>query len=127
MLKIAVIILSLFAFAAGCASAVPGKKEPAARPAAKAVQPKTQKQIDAEEKGISRAQEDIRRGVFRILICGERIPGEKPQRDAETGYIEYNEEGDDIPYIEYFCEMESYNATMREFAKTHRKEAKKVK
>lgn len=127
MRQLIVFMLMIFAALAGCASAVPEKNEPAARPAAKEAPPKTQKQIDAEKKGILRAQEDIRRGVFHILICGERIPGEKPQRDAETGYIEYNEEGDDIPYIEYFCEMDGYNATMREYAKTHRKDAKTPK
>ena len=119
-----IIALLMSAFLAGCASS--DVREPAKAPAAPAaesrpVPAKTQKQIDAEKKGAARAEADIRRGVFRIIICGERFPGEKPQRDAETGLMEYNEEGDDIPYNEYFDEMHGYNAVMREYVKTHGK------
>lgn len=128
-MKTAWIMIFSLAVTAGCTTAGGGKSgsaKSAVEPAAQAepavpVRAKTQKQIEAEKKGAARAQEDIRRGVFRIIICGERMPGEKPQRDPETGLMEYNEEGDDIPYNEYFDEMHGYNAVMREYVKTHGK------
>ena len=127
MNRTAIIIIFTVVLVAGCASAGAdrnGSAKSAVKPSVKAeaskpVFVKTQKQIDARKKGVARAQEDIRRGELRILICGERISGEKPQRDPETGLMEHNEEGDDIPYNEYFDEMDGYNEAMRGYVKTH--------
>lgn len=73
---------------------------------------------DAEKRGITRAEADIKSGDLKILYYGEKSPvDDYVKYDKETGLRMVNEEWDDLPSNDYPEEVAAYNRTIREYVK----------
>lgn len=78
----------------------------------------SEKLSDAEKRGITRAEADIKSGDLKILYYGEKSSEDDYTKyDKDTGLRMINEEWDDLPSNDYPEEVAAYNRTMRNYVK----------